>query len=248
MVRRWYQLLVDGSLVEVDPDAAVNSAAAKAPTTTTSAAPLLGQYCGTVHTVCHFLIATCLQTLQQQAPWNRELIYTVNRTKALICAGLIRSFPQEHFWQSALQLLRVRQSMTLKTATKTRASFICSIRGSQQDCASVAGSGGGEEARKEAAAIAVLTEKMGGGMRLTLTEQEAAARQNVVLPWEQRQNGAQSQARFTLSGVACRLRVQGSKTAVPVWRCQGSLQSMLRFSAEYVCGMLTYCGPLAVGL
>lgn len=31
-------------------------------------------------------------------------------------------------------------------------------------------------------------------MRLTLTQQEAAARQNVVLPWEQRQNGAQSQA------------------------------------------------------
>jgi hypothetical protein len=34
---------------------------------------------------------------------------------------------------------------------------------------------------------------MGGGMRLTATDQEAAARQSVVLPWELRQNGARSQ-------------------------------------------------------
>ena len=89
--------------------------------------------------------------------------------------------------------------MPLKTAKKTHPKYFQSFTGGTQlDCASVAGSTGGEEARKEAAAIAALTEKMGGGMRLTLTEQEAAARQNVVLPWEQRQNGAQSQARFTL--------------------------------------------------
>lgn len=62
-----------------------------------------------------------------------------------------------------------------------------------------AGSANSEEARKEAAALAALSEKMGGGMRLTLTEQETAARQSVVLPWEQRQNGAQSQACFANS-------------------------------------------------
>lgn len=99
VVRHWYQLLVDGSLVDVDPDLAATSAAAKGPTSTAPAAPLPG-------------------------------------------------------------------------------------------------STSGEEARKEAAALAVLSEKMGGGMRLTLTEQEAAARQTVVLPWEQRQNGAQSQDDF----------------------------------------------------
>ncbi|BDA46560.1 probable elongator complex protein 5 [Coccomyxa sp. Obi] len=99
VVRRWYQLLVDGSLLEVDPDSAATSAAAKAPFSTVPAA-------------------------------------------------------------------------------------------------SLPGSASGEEARKEAAALAVLSEKMGGGMRLTLTEHEAAARQNVVLPWEQRQNGAQSQDDF----------------------------------------------------
>ncbi|CAL8471168.1 g10710 [Coccomyxa elongata] len=99
VVRRWYQLLVDGSLLEVDPDLAATSAAAKASTSTTPAPPLTG-------------------------------------------------------------------------------------------------SAGNGEARKEAAALAVLSEKMGGGMRLTLTEQEAAARQSVVLPWEQRQNGAQSQDDF----------------------------------------------------
>jgi len=37
---------------------------------------------------------------------------------------------------------------------------------------------------------------MGGGMRLTLTQQETDSRQNVVLPWEQRQKGARSQARY----------------------------------------------------
>lgn len=34
---------------------------------------------------------------------------------------------------------------------------------------------------------------MTGGMRMMLTEQEAAARQSVLLPWEQRQAGAESQ-------------------------------------------------------
>ncbi|KAK9918026.1 hypothetical protein WJX75_000667 [Coccomyxa subellipsoidea] len=54
----------------------------------------------------------------------------------------------------------------------------------------------GEDASKEGAALAALAEKMGGGMRLTLTQQEAAARENVVLPWEQRQHGALSQDEF----------------------------------------------------
>lgn len=56
-------------------------------------------------------------------------------------------------------------------------------------------SGGTEDAAKEAAALAALADRMGGGMRLTLTQQETDARQNVVLPWEQRQKGARSQAR-----------------------------------------------------
>ncbi len=37
---------------------------------------------------------------------------------------------------------------------------------------------------------------MTGGMRLTLTQQESAARQSVLLPWEQRQAGAESQDEF----------------------------------------------------
>lgn len=37
---------------------------------------------------------------------------------------------------------------------------------------------------------------MPGGMRLTLTQQESAARQSVLLPWEQRQAGAESQDEF----------------------------------------------------
>ncbi len=43
------------------------------------------------------------------------------------------------------------------------------------------------------AATVELAKKMTGGMRLTLTEQESAARQSVLLPWEQRQAGAESQ-------------------------------------------------------
>lgn len=56
-----------------------------------------------------------------------------------------------------------------------------------------AGRGQSEEAGKEAAAQAALMASMGGGMRLTLTQREAAARQAVVLPWEQRRAGAASQ-------------------------------------------------------
>ena len=43
------------------------------------------------------------------------------------------------------------------------------------------------------AAAVELAQKMKGGMRLTLTQQESAARQSVLLPWEQRQAGAESQ-------------------------------------------------------
>lgn len=40
---------------------------------------------------------------------------------------------------------------------------------------------------------------MAGGMRLTLTQQEKAAREGVVLPWEQRQTGARSQEDFAVA-------------------------------------------------
>ena len=46
------------------------------------------------------------------------------------------------------------------------------------------------------AATVELAKKMTGGMRLTLTQQESAARQSVLLPWEQRQAGAESQDEF----------------------------------------------------
>ena len=46
------------------------------------------------------------------------------------------------------------------------------------------------------AAAVELGKKMTGGMRLTLTQQESAARQSVLLPWEQRQAGAESQDEF----------------------------------------------------
>lgn len=48
----------------------------------------------------------------------------------------------------------------------------------------------------EAAGVEAVAQKMPGGMRLTLTQQESAARQNVLLPWEQRQVGAESQDEF----------------------------------------------------
>ena len=46
------------------------------------------------------------------------------------------------------------------------------------------------------AAAVELAQKMTGGMRLTLTQQESAARQSVLLPWEQRQASAESQDEF----------------------------------------------------
>lgn len=67
------------------------------------------------------------------------------------------------------------------------------VREEDVDCLISGGGVKGEDASKEGAALAALAEKMGGGMRLTLTQQEAAARENVVLPWEQRQHGALSQ-------------------------------------------------------
>ena len=45
-------------------------------------------------------------------------------------------------------------------------------------------------------------QSMAGGMRLTLTQQEKAAREGVVLPWEQRQTGARSQDDFAVTGHA----------------------------------------------
>ena len=48
----------------------------------------------------------------------------------------------------------------------------------------------------EAAGVEAVAQKMPGGMRLTLTQQESAARQSVLLPWEQRQVGAESQDEF----------------------------------------------------
>jgi hypothetical protein len=46
------------------------------------------------------------------------------------------------------------------------------------------------------AGVEVVAQKMPGGMRLTLTQQEFTARQSVLLPWEQRQVGAESQSEF----------------------------------------------------
>jgi hypothetical protein len=71
--------------------------------------------------------------------------------------------------------------------------YTVKVREEDVDCLISGGGVEGEDASKEGAALAALAEKMGGGMRLTLTQQEAAARENVVLPWEQRQHGALSQ-------------------------------------------------------
>ncbi|CAK0785727.1 hypothetical protein CVIRNUC_008938 [Coccomyxa viridis] len=49
---------------------------------------------------------------------------------------------------------------------------------------------------RDAAGVEDLAPKMAGGMRLALTQQESAARQSVLLPWEARQAGAQSQDDF----------------------------------------------------
>ena len=51
-------------------------------------------------------------------------------------------------------------------------------------------------ARADAARAEDLAPKLAGGMRLALTQQESAARQSVLLPWEARQAGAQSQDDF----------------------------------------------------
>ena len=48
----------------------------------------------------------------------------------------------------------------------------------------------------DAGRVEELAPKMAGGMRLALTQQESAARQSVLLPWEARQAGAQSQDDF----------------------------------------------------
>ena len=98
VVRRWYQLLVDGSLVEVDPDSAVSSAAAKASSTTTSAAPPLGQYWNSasfLYIVCHHLIATRSQGYSSN-PYSSTLesgsYLHCNRTEALTCSDFILRF------------------------------------------------------------------------------------------------------------------------------------------------------------
>ena len=48
----------------------------------------------------------------------------------------------------------------------------------------------------DAARVEDLAPKLAGGMRLALTQQESVARQSVLLPWEARQAGAQSQDDF----------------------------------------------------
>ena len=70
----------------------------------------------------------------------------------------------------------------------------------------------------DAARVEELAPRMAGGMRLALTQQESAARQSVLLPWEARQAGAQSQDDFAslLAWAAWQQRCSSSHQQVPI--------------------------------